>query len=275
MKFYFTIIILLLGPSAFSQYYYTDIENIHKLNKEYSIIKSGGYHTIRLESFEGDDSPSEGFFCEKKISSDFSTSEMVSKSNVTAESQLKTFYLNGRIVKTINVTPASSDTTIYSYDGKGRISDIHISTFSNMDSMTITENRHYAYNDSGQLASLTREKNGRNVSTVKFQADAKGNIIEEDPVAGNQDRKYYYYYDEENRLTDVVHFNTLAQKLLPDFMFLYDDDGTLKQMITVDESARNYFIWKYAYTSSGLPEIQKCYSKEKKLLGTIQYEYRN
>ena len=57
-------------------------------------------------------------------------------------------------------------------------------------------------------------------------------------------------------------------------MFEYNNNNEPKQMISVDETGRNYFIWRYAYDDKKLPEIQKCYSKEKQLLGTIQYDYQ-
>lgn len=56
-------------------------------------------------------------------------------------------------------------------------------------------------------------------------------------------------------------------------MFEYDKGDKPSQMISVDETGRNYFIWRYAYDDKQLPEIQKCYSKEKQLLGTIQFDY--
>ena len=71
----------------------------------------------------------------------------------------------------------------------------------------------------------------------------------------------------------MVHYDVIARRLLPDYMFEYDNSGEPGQMISVDETGRNYFIWRYAYDDKKLPEIQKCYSREKKLLGTIQFEY--
>jgi hypothetical protein len=57
-------------------------------------------------------------------------------------------------------------------------------------------------------------------------------------------------------------------------MFEYNTKNLPRQMISIDESGRNYFIWKYSYTDTNLPEIQKCFSKEKRLLGTIEFEYQ-
>lgn len=244
-----------------------------QLNNEYAKLKSSGFHKIVLGSFEDDDTPSEGFKCEKKFSKDYNSSNMLSKSYITGESELQTFYENGRVSKTSNTTPHTTNTTKYTYDTSGRLKSVLVSTFGNVDSATFTEERIFSYDSDNKPSEMTRMKNGRQISIIKFISDENGNIIEETPQTGNSDRKYYYYYNEKNQLTDVVHFNNIAQKLLPDFMFLYDDLGQVRQMISVDESGRNYFIWKYSYTKQGLSEIQKCYSKEKRLLGTIQFEY--
>lgn len=275
MKYIFLIFGFLLCTIACSaQFYYNDIVNTAKLNAEYNAVKARGSHVVVLKSFEDDDAPSEGFFCERKFSKDFSTSSMLSKSYITGESVLNASYQGDKIVKAVTETPTTTNTTTYTYDSAGNLSSIQTVTYGNADSASFSELRTYNYEPGGGLVSMARMKNGKKVSAVNFIKDEKGNIVEEVPAAGAEGRKYYYYYDEKSRMTDIVHFNDIAQKLLPDFMFHYDDNGVLSQMISVDETARNYFIWKYSYTQDGLPDIQKCYSKEKRLLGTIQYEYR-
>lgn len=273
-KLFCLLAITAIAFTATAQYYYNDIRNIQKLNAEYSILKSSGYRLVDLKSFEDDDSPSEGFFCEKKFNNDFSESSMISKSYITGESVLNSTYMNGRIVKSSTETPNSANTTTYQYDSSGNLLKVTVTTTGSADSASFTEERSYEYNDRGLLTGMKRIKNGHQVATIDFKRDDKGNVIEETPENNSTGRKYYYYYDDNNRLTDIVHFNVIAQKLLPDYMFLYEINGAVQQMISVDETGRNYFIWKYSYTTAGLPEIQKCYSKEKRLLGTIQYEYR-
>jgi hypothetical protein len=58
--------ILFSSSSANAQYYYKDILNTIQLNKEFSILKDQQIKIIKLKSFEDNDEPSEGFFCEKK-----------------------------------------------------------------------------------------------------------------------------------------------------------------------------------------------------------------
>jgi hypothetical protein len=101
--------------------------------------------------------------------------------------------------------------------------------------------------------------------------DEKNNIaIEKDTRNG---RKYFYYYDDKNRLTDIVHTNEFKEKLLPDYLFEYNASGQLVQMTSTEEGGSYYYIWKYSY-ENGLRSKEKLYSKERKLMGSISYEYK-
>ena len=260
--------------SASAQYFYKDILSTSRLNKEFGILKQENIKAIKIESFDENDQPSEGFFCEKKINKNFSQSEMMSQSNITGQSLLVTDYNNkGQITKTVTTTPNTTNTAEFHYDDNGNLTLISTNTIADGDSTGITETHQYSYTDNKPVK-MVRKKNNLLIATITFLSDDKGNIIEEDVSGNSNDMKYYYYYDEKNRLTDVVHYNAIAKRLLPDYMFEYSNNNEQKQMISVDESGRNYFIWKYAYDDKMLPEIQKCFSKEKRLLGTIQFEYK-
>ncbi|MDQ2719495.1 MAG: hypothetical protein M3Z26_07020 [Bacteroidota bacterium] len=270
----FLISVLFSSFSVNAQYYYKDILANLQLNNEFLILKTQQIKTINLKSFEDNDEPSEGFFCEKKINKNYSQSEMISKSYITGQSLLVTDYnQDGRVITTTNNTTTTTNVVRYEYNNQGKISLINTITRGEGDSTGITETHEYIYDSNGNLQKMLRKKNNLLLSTITFIMDDKGNIIEEDAAGKGNDKKYYYYYDEQNRLTDVVHFNERAQRLLPDYMFEYNQVNLIKQMISIDETASNYFIWKYSYNDKRLPEIQKCYSKEKRLLGTIQYEY--
>jgi len=257
-----------------AQYYYKDILSTIKENNQFSVLKNNNIKHIKITSFDENDQPSEGFFCEKKINKNFSESQLMTKSNITGESLLVTEYdSKSDVIKTTINTPHNTNTAEYKYDSAGNIILITTTTISDGDSNGITETREYFY-ENGKPVKMLRKKNNFLVSTITFLADDKGNITEETPSGNSTDKKYYYYYDDSNRLTDVVHYNKIANRLLPDYMFEYNTGFQPKQMISVDETGRNYFIWKYAYDDKKLPEIQKCFSKEKQLLGTIQYEYQ-
>ena len=271
----FIIALMFTFFTANAQYYYKDIMANRQLNSEFAILKGEQITTIKLKSFEDNDEPSEGFFCEKKINKDYTQSQMISRSYITGESLLVTDYsLQGRIIKTTNNTPTTTNIVEYEYDSSGKLSLVRTITRADGDSTGITETHSYFYAPEGALQKMLRKKNNVLLSTITFVTDDKGNIVEEDPAGKSNDKKYYYYYDDNNRLTDVVYFNQRANRLLPGYMFEYNELNLPKQMISIDETASNYYIWRYAYDDRKLPEIQKCYSKEKRLLGTIEYEYQ-
>lgn len=277
-SFILSSIILVIASLFFSplqaQYYYKDLLSTKKDNNEFSVLKNNKINLVKISSFDEHDQPSDGFFCEKRINKDFSQSKLMTNSNITGESLLVTDYNNnGYMLKTITTTPHSTNTVEYKYDAEGKITYIQTRTTAEGDLNGITESHEYIY-ENGRPVKMLRKKNNTLISTITFIADDKGNIIEEDPSGTSIDKKYFYYYDDSNRLTDVVHFNPVANRLLPDYMFEYTNGNKPEKIISVDETGRNYFIWRYAYDDKKLPEIQKCYSKEKQLLGTIQYEYQ-
>jgi hypothetical protein len=275
MKFFFPLLLLLLFSfRANAQYFYKDIWSNAQVIKEFSILKNENLKTVKIKSFEDDGEPSEGFFCEKKINKNYTQSQMISRSYITGQSLLVSDYKDGRPVKTTDNTPTTTSTTQYEYDSKGNLATVQTITKADDDSGEITETHEYFY-DGNSPAKMLRKKNNVLISTIHFVSDASGNIIEENVEgSGSKDKKYFYYYDDKSRLTDVVHFNEIANRLLPNYMYEYNSANQPKQMISTEEGGNNYFIWKYTYNDKNLRETEKCFSKEKRLLGTIQYVYK-
>jgi hypothetical protein len=258
-----------------AQYFYKDIWSPQQLTKEMGILKNEKIRTISVKSFEDSGEPSEGFFCEKKIEKDYSLSETITRSYVTSQSLLAThFNSKGLITQTTDSTESSLSRTEYFYDDNDRITRIKTFTKADNELSGIEETHRYSYDSSGTLKTMIREKNNAEMSTVNFKVDEKGNVIEEDERLKNGSNKnYFYYYDDKNRLTDIVHYNERAKRLLPDYMYEYNSQNQIKQMISIEEGS-GYYIWKYTYNDKGLRDTEKCLSKERKLLGSIQYVYR-
>jgi hypothetical protein len=280
MKFLFNfpfpfLLLLLFSFQTNAQYFYKDIWSNGQLIKEFSILKNENLKTVKIKSFEDDGEPSEGFFCEKKINKNFTQSEMISRSYITGQSLLISDYNNeGRPIKTTNNTPTTTSITHYEYDSKGMLTTVQTVTKADDDSGEITETHEYLYNGNSPVKMLCK-KNNVLISTIHFVSDVNGNVIEENAEGNNSTyKKYFYYYDDKSRLTDVVHFNERARRLLPDYMYEYNSFGQPRQMISTEEGGNNYFIWKYTYNDKNLRETEKCFSKEKRLLGTIEYEYK-
>ena len=118
-------------------------------------------------------------------------------------------------------------------------------------------------------------KNNTDTAVIDFIKDEQGNIAEEHwKKKGRPTEKYFYYYNDEHQLTDIVHFSTKAQRLLPEYLFGYDDTGRLLQFTQVPQGSADYLVWQYAYLPNGLKQKELCSNKQKQHLGSIEYSYR-
>ncbi len=268
------VILSALGYTVKAQFYYKDIITNDQISADMASYKINKVHTVKLSSFEDDNSPSEGFYCERKISKDYRRSELLTKSAISAPSVFNSFFNEkGKILKTIDSSSLASSTNIFEYNNDDKIRKITSIIRSSDDDFVneIKEEHLYFYSAEGLPEKMVLIKNNTDSTTILFMLDERKNLsIEKNTKTG---RKFYYYYDDKNRLTDIVHANERTQHLLPDYMFEYNADGLLSQMTTVEEGNNYYFIWKYSYTK-GLRSKEKCYSKEKRLMGSIEYDYK-
>lgn len=269
------VLCVLMTGNTFAQYYYRDIWTNQQVNKEFVLLKSQGIKAINLKSFEADGSESEGFFAEKKIDRNYLRSEMNSKSNVTEQSILITYYNpQGKVIRSIDSTSSTSNHTDYKYDDKGSLKKVIFYSRADDDSTAIGEEHEYFYNAAGSLERMIKKKMNTDYSVVSFKFDDKGNVTEEDEVIKDQvNKKYYYYYDDSNRMTDVVHFNERLNKLMPDFAYQYNEQGLADWLTCTKEGTSDYVIWRYHYNENKLRDIEKLFSKDKKIVGTIEYQY--
>jgi YD repeat-containing protein len=261
---------------AFCQFFYKDIWNTNQLNKDMALLKSNGIKIVSIKSFESNGDPSQGFYCEKRIDKSHRKTETITRSNVTNQSLLTSIYNDdGHILQTTDSTSSELNRTTYNYDQAHRLIQITSFTRSDDDATGITEVHKIAYNDSGRLASITRLKNNQPFSSIVFKNDNNGNVIEEaETLSNNSAKKYFYYYDDKKNLTDVVSYNERARRLLPEYMYEYNQSGQIKQMVTTEEGGENYYTWKYTYNDQRLRETEKCINKERKLMGSVEYSYK-
>lgn len=286
----FTVLVSLFGQFSKAQYYYKDIVINKQLIAEMALLKEQKIRTIKVNSFDREDEPSIGFFCEKKINKGFSKMETVSKSYATPGSVLtSSFNVKGQLEESIDSTEISVGYSRYQYDEKGNLISIESGSRSSDDDYSVdaTETHRYFYNSQNQLQKLVKLKNNKDSVVINFVLDEKGNVIEEQNTVTKQ--IYYYYYDNKNRLTDIVYFNNSLRKLLPVTMFEYNGLNQVTQMITAEEGSLFYYTWKYTY-ENGLKLREKCFYNKKgdplireggggyagprNLQGIIEYEYK-
>jgi hypothetical protein len=255
-----------------AQYYYKDLITNNQLSADMKIYKENKVRKIIVKSFEENGEESEGFFCEKKISKDYKSVELLTKSNFNYASIFNATYNDqGKLLHTKDSSDLSVTEIYYNYENN-LISNI-VSTIRSKDDdfeNSIMEEHIYFYED-GFPTKMIKVKNKKDSIAILFSKDEQGNIgIEKDTKHAT---KYYYYYDDKKRLTDIVPATEYTQNLKPDYIFAYNNTNQITQMTSVEEGSSNYFVWKYTY-DNGLRIKEKCYSNERRLMGSIEYEYK-
>lgn len=278
MKFLIgSLTLILLTGVANAQYYYKDIVSTLQNNAKWKTLKAAGVQSVRLSSTEGDGRPTEGFDVEQTISPDFSGMTTHSKTNGSTETwTFNTYSPQGLLTGVTDTSDGYQSVSEYQYDPGGRLTSITNTSTETDNHVRAVETHIWQYaSASGDIPSgMLKIENGTDTTYVRFIADEKGNVGEERATRNNEALpSVFYYYDEHNRLTDIVRYNARAQRLLPDNIFEYDDEGRVSSLLAVQEGASSYQKWIYAYNDKGLRTKESCFSKNRELLGVIQYEY--
>lgn len=266
---------LLFGTSFFAQaqYYYKDIISNKQLMADMAAYKENKVSKIIIKSFEENGEESQGFFCEKKFSKSYKKSELFTRANGSSPSLfLSEFSVYGKLISTNDSSTISTTKIQYNYNEQGQVSSIVSVIYSGDDDFAnaITEEHIYTY-ENNKVSKMIKIKNRKDSITILFSLDEKGNIaVEKDTKNAT---KYFYYYDSKNRLTDIVPATEYSKSLKPDYMYEYNTAGQITQMTAVEEGSSNYFVWKYSY-SNGMRTKEKCFTNERRLMGSIEYEYK-
>lgn len=268
------LFLLLFYFAASSQYYYKDLvaaADITRLMKTYT---ANNIKRITAKGITPEGSPSSEF---SEVGEVNGTTLKVTTNNNKSISTLKfTFNDRGQLINSIDSAINVKSVSTYTYDANGKIISISNSA-TDADSsgdFSQTEIHQYFYKD-GKLDKMWRIINKKDSLEVRFVTEENGNVIEErnfrrgvlaDPV--------YYYYDDRNRLTDIVRFNYKANRLLPDYLFEYDDnDRVIQKITTTSGNNLGYLTWRYLFDEKGLKTKEALFNKDKQLQGRIDYSY--
>ena len=268
------LLALITSSTASAQYYYDDIVNNKQILSDVAVLKEKKIKGVKVTSIEPTGEESEGFTCQKKINRDFTEVEIYTATN---DSYPNTFisYFNkaGLLQKTVDSSEAGATTIVYSYDDGKRLVSINSSKhFATDDDAGVVFEKHlYKYNAAGILEQMTLIKNSRDTTLYFFQPDDKGNVaIEKNSKTAEI---YYYYYNTKNQLTDIVHSYSFQKKLFTEYSFEYNYAGQLVKMVTSEKEGAYFFTWRYNY-EDGLRTNERCYSKEGKMMGSVEYKYK-
>jgi hypothetical protein len=258
---------------AQAQFYYKDIISNKQLLADMAAYKENKIKSINLKSFEDNGEESESFFCTKKMKKGYKRTELFTRADMAPASLfVSIFDTEGKLLSTNDSSSIIVKNMQYKYDDKKRIVSIFSTVRSKDEDFdnSITEEHIYKYKNN-MPAELLIVKNQLDTTTILFSVDAKGNVeLEKNTKTG---KKYYYYYDSKNLLTDIVPSNEDGKLLKPDYIFEYNSAGQIVKMTSVEEGSNNYFIWRYEYNGN-LRTKEKCFTNERRLMGSIEYEYK-
>lgn len=268
----FALICMLTSTFADAQYYYKDIIVPRQAQLQMQKYKDKKVRSVTLNSFEADGQPTEKFQGSQQVGDNYSKLTTNLQSAIAGGSQLvSTFNAAGLLIRSYDTTDGAASTTEYLYNNKNELARI-INTSVSAGAHKEREEHVWTFTD-GKPSSMLRIKDNADTTFVTFVQDEKGNIAEENSIRNRVALpSFYYYYDDQNRLTDVASYNIKAKRLLPDYVFEYNEDGALRTMMVVPEGSSDYQKWYYQY-ANGLKEKETAFNKKKQLLGRIEYHY--
>ncbi|MFT4154227.1 hypothetical protein [Parafilimonas sp.] len=266
--------LLLIFCCANAQFYYNDVVDLKAANAMYANLVKNNVQEITAASAESDNTPTTGFTYSKTLKNNGAIAETHTGLETGGVSSDYDTYTNGLIAKSQDVADSVSTTVEYMYDNEGKILTVKTRTDDTTMDTHSTELHQWFY--TGSIPdSMLRIKNGGDTTSVHFKKDGNQNIVEELWLKrGHMIEHYFYYYNDKNQLTDIVRFNARAKQMLPDYMFEYNDNGTLSQLTQIPQGSSDYVIWQYEYDSRGLKTKDVLLDKHKGLLGTVSYTYR-
>ncbi|WP_187257389.1 hypothetical protein [Flavihumibacter stibioxidans] len=272
-KILLALILTSFQQVLFAQYYYKDILTTSQTNQLYNQLTRENIKKITLSSYDGNSAETAGFSCEQRVDNRKKTISTITRTAVMGDSFFEaTYNEKGQLASSKDSAQNASSKAGYSYDADGRL--LQISTSSTSDNVTTTETHQWSYDAAGKPSGMLRIRNNVDTTRVSFVLDENGNVVEEKAVRRNLPAvTVFYYYDQANRLTDIVRYNAKAQRLLPDYMFEYNENGQLKKMTVIPEGTNEYQIWYYQYLPNGLKRMELVYNKQQQLMGKVEYSY--
>lgn len=272
MRIFFLFLLITCYSFVNGQFYYSDLMGLQQTQKNYEILRKN-----RIKEISGTGTAAEGAVKIQTLIEVPTDGKRIVKSiseNNRTKELVKQYFEMGRLKKIIIHNPGVKTAIEYQYNGKGLLSYLASTVKDSSSGSSITETHHWEYNNNGSPKKMIKKTTGMDSLSVEFLTDSIGLVLEEGWF--KKDKKietFYYYYLPENRLSDIVKFNTKAQKLLPDFVFEYDQKGQLTKMIQVGNNGRNITYWDYSYFSNGLRETEIARDRNKNLIISTQYQF--
>jgi hypothetical protein len=277
MKKLFLWTAVLLPATMQAQYYYKDILSTLETNRTMQTYLKNQVLQVTATGFDAR-GQTDSAFSELQEIKENGTLWKITTRHASQEATILLMYFDEK-TRLVGMTDSGAGivtNTSYRYNDAGSVAEIIFSTTDPQQEFNLKETHLWLYNSLGHPQKMLRIAGAGDTTEIRLNHDEKGNVIDEQPFRRNRaGEMIYYYYDDDNRLTDIVRYNTRAGKLLPDYLFEYDDhDRVIQKITTVPDPDIAYVIWRYAYDDKGLKTKEAVFDRYKKMTGRIDYQYR-
>jgi hypothetical protein len=275
MKNLFLLLLLTASFSLQAQYYYDDIISTNETNRLIKTYKDNKVLKVTSTGYDPLGARTNDFSEQQEILQNGSVLKTTTRNNLNITILISRFDDHSRLISVADSANDVKSFTEYSYDANGKIVLIKNTTKDSSLEINNIETHQWTYNSNGQPTKMLRIVNGNDTTEYRFNIDDKGNVADEQSFRKRKaGEMIYYYYDDNKRLTDIVRYNDKYKKLLPDYMFEYDDQNHVLQKTTLLSNLHlGYLIWRYVYNDQGLKTKEALFNKDKEITGKIEYSY--
>jgi YD repeat-containing protein len=276
MKYCITTLgLLALCFTGFSQYYYKGIMATRQGNELNRLMKKAKVQTVVVKNYNFDDTEIESFLCNQYAENNCKYVVTVTGSPFVNEYHLHSWYNNNaQVTKSVDSTEDTNIVNQYEYDAAGRLKTLTINSYEVRTRDKLMEQHQFFYNAKGAPEKLYVIKNSNDTISVQFKCDTAGNVLEEVSFKkGKEKERYYYYYDAKHRLTDIVKFNQLVNRLLPETILEYNEQDQIVKRTYFTPGTSQYQHWFFKYNAQGLKTEEQCYLKGNLFRGKLVYNY--
>jgi len=275
MKNFILLPIIIVSLTLQAQYYYKDIISTRETNRLMKTFLANKVLSVTSTGFDGQGQKTNDFSEQQDILQNGELLKTTTRHNLITTIIFAHFNNQAKMITLIDSSSDVKSSTVYSYDESGKMILIKNITSDTSHEIEDTEIHQWFYDVAGQPQKMFDIVNKTDTTEIRFHLDEKENIIDEQSFRkGIPGELIYYYYDDKNRLTDIVRYNERLKKLLPDYMFEYDDDNHVLQKITLLSNLHlGYLIWRYVYNDQGLKTKEALFDRYKQMTGKIEYSY--
>ncbi len=269
-------ILLLMAPFALSaQFYFNEWKSPQELEARMKNYIDQKVTSIAAVGYDERGARTRDFNEWHQINADTKTWYSQSRNGQVIVKMAYRFNANGKLASIADTSSGVVSLAEYRYDTNNRLQQVNFSVTDSSKEFTSSSVHQWFYSDSQQPVRLLKIENGKDSTEYRFQLDQQGRVSDEQLFRRNTGfDQIYYYYNSDNNLTDIVRYNKRLKKLLPDFMFEYDEeDRVIQKIATLSTRTSDYIIWRYAYNDKGLRTREALFNKQKELTGRIDYSY--